>query len=132
MKGARIIFYISDESNVRLESKLAPYRAQIMARAVENNVFIVQSNAPANPERRGGSHGQSRVILPDGNIVEEARIFGDQVIITDLDLNETNGVPAINSLRSELFAGWWKDGMKLLDSTQGGLLRLCREARAKK
>jgi hypothetical protein len=36
--------------------------------------LIVQTNAPAN-EDLSGSHGQSRIIAPDGNIMHEALIF---------------------------------------------------------
>ena len=36
--GARIIYYVSSESGISEESKLAPYRAQMMARAVENGM----------------------------------------------------------------------------------------------
>ena len=51
--GARVIFYISHEAALFKESKMGPYRAQVQARAVENNVFVVQANAPANDVRSG-------------------------------------------------------------------------------
>ena len=69
LAGAKVVFYISHESGLRHEKKLNPYRAQIQARAVENSVFIVHANAPANADATG-SHGQSRIIAPDGNILE--------------------------------------------------------------
>src|SRR5262249_47562440 len=46
LAGARLIFYLSHESPVTQEHKLIPYRAQIQARAVENNVFVAHANAP--------------------------------------------------------------------------------------
>src|SRR4029078_7491457 len=58
LAGARVVFYLSHESGIRAESKIGPYRAQIQARAVENTVYVVQANAPAN-EDTSGSHGQS-------------------------------------------------------------------------
>ncbi|MFC2076959.1 carbon-nitrogen hydrolase family protein [candidate division KSB1 bacterium] len=128
LHGARVIFYISDESSVRMESKLAPYRAQIVARAVENAVFIVHANAPANPENFRGSHGQSRVILPDGNLIEEASIFSEEIIIADLNLKAGGGVRAKNSFRSDLLRDWWKEGMKIMEGSVGGLLKLADEA----
>ena len=79
LAGARVVFYVSHESGVRQESKLGPYRAQIQARAVENTVYVVHANAPANDDL-SGSHGQSRVIAPDGNIVQEASMFGEEVV----------------------------------------------------
>ena len=67
--GARVVFYISCESGLKEEHKIAPYRAQVMARAVENGVYLVHSNAPADKEGKGGSHGQSRIVKPDGNLI---------------------------------------------------------------
>ena len=67
LAGAKVIFYISHESGLREEKKINPYRAQIQARAVENTVFVVQANAPANRDTTG-SHGQSRIIAPDGRL----------------------------------------------------------------
>ena len=79
LAGARVVFCLSHESGLDKESKLVPYRAQIQARAVENTVYVVQANAPANTDSTG-SHGQSRLIAPDGNLIEEASIFGENVI----------------------------------------------------
>jgi predicted amidohydrolase len=72
LAGARVVFYLSHESPVVQERKLDPYRAQIQARAVENTVFVVHANAPANPDA-SGSHGQSRIVGPDGNVLPDAR-----------------------------------------------------------
>ena len=63
LAGARVIFYISAESyhddrplpaprepawtSERLEAELAVYRAQTQARAVENRVWLVRTQAPA-------------------------------------------------------------------------------------
>src|SRR5438105_1650261 len=56
--GARVVYYISHESDMREENKLPGYRAQMMARAVENGVYVVAANAPGNADLTG-SHGQS-------------------------------------------------------------------------
>jgi predicted amidohydrolase len=53
LAGARVIFYVSHESGLSHESKIVPYRAQIQARAVENTVYVVQANAPANSDATG-------------------------------------------------------------------------------
>ena len=81
--GAQVVYYVSAESSLKEESKLAPYRAQMMARAVENSVYVVAANAPANDDLTG-SHGQSRIIARDGNILQEASIFGDETLISIL------------------------------------------------
>jgi predicted amidohydrolase len=111
LAGAKVVFYISHESDVRSESKLAPYRAQIQARAVENTVYVVQANAPANSDT-SGSHGQSRIIAPDGNILQEATIFGEDVVRADLDLGRATGRMARNSIERGPLADWWRDGIQ--------------------
>jgi predicted amidohydrolase len=111
LAGARVILYLSHESGIRQEHKLEPYRAQIQARAVENTVYVVHANAPAN-EDLTGSHGQSRVIAPDGNILEEATMFDEAVVTADLDLTKATAANALRSLNRGPLAGWWEEGLK--------------------
>lgn len=111
LAGARLIFYVSHESGIKQEHKIAPYRAQIQARAVENTVYVVQANAPAN-EDTSGSHGQSRVIGPDGNIVEEASVFGEDVVRATLDLSRATGSMARQSVDRGPLGEWWREGIK--------------------
>jgi predicted amidohydrolase len=111
--GAQIVFYISSESGLHEESKIDPYRAQIQARAVENGVWVVQANAPANPDA-SGSHGQSRIITPGGNIVQEASMFGEDVVISTLKISQAGRTNATRSLESEPWRSWWQQGMKLV------------------
>jgi predicted amidohydrolase len=111
LAGARVVFYVSHESGVRQESKLAPYRAQVQARAVENTVYVVQANAPANDDL-GGSHGQSRVVAPDGTIVHEASMFGEEVVIADLELGRATAENARRSLGRGPLSKWWEEGLK--------------------
>lgn len=110
LAGARLIFYISCESNVKVERKLEPYRAQICARADENDVFVVHANSPAME-----SHGQSRIVRPDGNIVVEATMFGEESVSASLDMEKANGSTARNSLRSELLRDWWLEGIEKVE-----------------
>lgn len=108
MCGARIVYYISFESGMEEESKLAGYRAQMMARAAENTVFVVAANAPANIKDHSGSHGQSRIIKDDGNVLKEASFFGEDTLIEDLDIKLK---PERLSLQqSGLMADWWRRG----------------------
>jgi len=112
LAGSRIIFYLSHESGVRSESKIGPYRAQIQARAVENTVFVVHANAPANPDTTG-SHGQSRLIAPDGNLIgPEASTFGEEVVAAKLDLRQATASNARSSLTRGPLCDWWRDGIK--------------------
>lgn len=111
LAGAKVVFYISHESGLRSERKINPYRAQIQARAVENTVFVVQANAPAN-EDASGSHGQSRIIAPDGNILQEASIFQEEVLTETLDLRQATRGNAQKSLDRGPLRDWWKDGVQ--------------------
>jgi len=111
LAGAKVVFYISHESGLREEHKINPYRAQIQARAVENTVFVVHANAPANPDA-SGSHGQSRIIAPDGNILHEAAIFGEEVVMATLNLKQATRANARNSLNRGPLRDWWQQGVQ--------------------
>jgi predicted amidohydrolase len=111
LAGAQVVFYLSHESGLREERKIGPYRAQIQARAVENTVYVVQANAPAN-EDASGSHGHSRIIAPDGNIIEEASIFGEDVLIGTLEIRRATRANALKSLKRGPLRDWWEDGVK--------------------
>jgi len=111
LAGAKVVFYVSHEAGLHKESKIQPYRAQIQARAAENNVFIVHANAPANPDATG-SHGQSRIIAPDGNIIREASIFEEEDVTSDLDLTKATRERALRSLTEGPLQDWWKEGVK--------------------
>ncbi len=110
IEGARILYYISAESGLKNPSKLIPYRAQMMARAVENGMFVVAANAPANPDL-SGSHGQSRIISSDGNIIQEASIFGEDVLISTLTIKAKGSSWPQASLQGPL-ANWWRSGLE--------------------
>ena len=111
LAGARVVFYVSHESGIREEAKVGPYRAQIQARAVENSIYIVHANAPANPDATG-SHGQSRVVAPDGNVVKEASLFGEETVVADLDLARATAANALNSVKRGPFGDWWREAVK--------------------
>ena len=61
-------------TNERLVEELGIYKAQIQARAVENNVWIVKSNVS-----REASHGHSCIIDPLGHIIAEAGFEEEQM-----------------------------------------------------
>ncbi len=115
IEGSHLIFYISNESGIKEEHKMDPYRAQVVARAVENNVYIVQSNAPQTLSPLEGSHGQSRIVAPDGTLLTEASMMGEDVLIEVLDLNRSTGNLAKKSLRAAFLKDWWEDGLGKID-----------------
>ncbi len=107
LQGARLVYYISSESGMAEEWKVAPYRAQLMARAVENGVYIVAANTPGNVKDNTGSHGQSRIIQSDGNVLKEASIYGDDILVETLEIKPGS----LSRPLEGLMADWWRQGV---------------------
>jgi len=114
LAGARLVYYIGHESGLKEEHKLAPYRAQLMARAVENRVFIVAANAPANYDLTG-SHGQSRIINEDGNVIREASMFGEDMLVETLEIRPFR----LERPLTGLLGAWWCQGLDFLLANAG-------------
>jgi predicted amidohydrolase len=112
IKGSRLLFYLSCESDVTAEQKIEPYRAQVVARAVENQIFVVQSNTPQNTQPREGSHGQSRIVDPKGIILKEASIFNEEIVSCTINLKEATGSTAFRSMEAPFLQEWWQNGLK--------------------
>lgn len=111
LAGARVMFYISHEAAPFKETKMVPYRAQIMARAAENGVFIAHANAPAD-DWRTGSHGQSRLVAPDGNLIQEASMADEEVLIADFRLADATAENALRSLDIDPIGSWWREAVE--------------------
>jgi len=111
LAGARLVFYISHESGLEAPEKIEPYRAQIVARAVENAVYVAHANTPWNKDKNEGSHGQSRIITPGGRIIKEAGIYDEEVVTADLELNKADAWLARNSLNCAFLKDWWEQGI---------------------
>ena len=109
IEGALIDYHISAAFPLKDEFKIAPHRAQMMARAVENGIFVVMANVPANQDL-SGSHGGSRIIASDGNIIKEASIFGEDILISTLVVKPGKPVWPQNSLKGPL-GTWWRSGV---------------------
>lgn len=120
IKGSRLVFYLSWESDIESEYKIVPYRAQVVARAVENMVYIVQANAPQTLKPLEGSHGQSRIVGPNGVMIKEASILGEDVLVAELDLKKASGGTAQKSLRANFLKTWWENGIKQVGDIKGG------------
>ena len=110
LAGSRVIFYISAEAPILKEHKFDGYRAQAQAIAVENRVYLVHANPPAD-DIRTGSHGHSRIVDVNGNLIKEAGMLQEEVLIADLDLSLADGEVALESLEGPM-ADWWREGMK--------------------
>jgi predicted amidohydrolase len=113
MAGARIVYYISHEAGMQKEWKIPGSRAQMMARAVENGMFVVAANAPGNVKDNSGSHGQSRIIKDDGNILQEALIYSDDVLVETLAIEPSKSEWIEEHLKGPTSA-WWKQGLETM------------------
>jgi N-carbamoylputrescine amidase len=115
LMGARVCFYVSYEVN-SLEQALAKmenYRAQLIARAAENGIWVVQSNGIGpEPDRPDGiSLGHSRVVGPSGRVIREAPGLEDSMIVEDLTLAAATRGNALGSLGVHGLGQWWQDGI---------------------
>ncbi|MCC6694333.1 MAG: beta-galactosidase [Candidatus Hydrogenedentes bacterium] len=120
MSGAQLFFYISCESGLADEHKINPYRAQIQARAVENGVYIVHANTPARSgelDAEDASHGQSRIVAPDGNLICEADTTSEEMIVATIDLRHARkgGGAALEKGPAK---EWIKEGLELVTGQQ--------------
>jgi acetolactate synthase-1/2/3 large subunit len=85
-----------------------PLKAAVLGDA---KVTLARMLAHAN-EDTSGSHGQSRIIAPDGNIVKEATVFGQDVVTATLELSLATGRMAQQSVDRGPLGGWWRKGIE--------------------
>jgi len=130
--GAKIVFIANNESGVTHERKLLGYRSMQIARATENLIFAVMANPPADPtnfQRGSTSHGNSKIVDPMGNILDEASQFEQRLVVATLDLSEATGETALRTagrwpktqklygtaVEHERYTAWIKNGFKLVE-----------------
>jgi omega-amidase len=95
--GARIIFIANNESGPQSERKLLGYRSMQISRATENLAYAVMANAPADAHDLGRintSHGNSKIVDPMGNVLDEAGVFEQRLVVAEIDLAQASGQPA--------------------------------------
>jgi len=111
--GARIAFYISFESDAS-SGKNFNYRCQIVGRAVENQAWVVACNAPTGNDC-GDSHGESRIIGPDGTVHQEAGA-AETVIRHTLDSDQSSNAWAQAGAAVPLLSEFWEEGLRVLQT----------------
>lgn len=108
--GAQLCWFCSCESGLSAEHKLSAYRAMPIARATENGIFLVMCNTPAdsrNLHRRGTSHGNSKIVDPDGNVLAEAGYFDNGLVTANIDLSKADRKIARRSVNDPTIVGDW-------------------------
>ena len=117
--GAKVCFFCSCESTLESEWKLSAYNAMPISRATENGIYVVMANAPAHAadlHAGSSSHGESKVIHPDGNVIEEAGFFTEEDVVCALDLKAATGGVARRAVNDETaLREWMKAGLELVD-----------------
>lgn len=117
--GAQICYFATNESGLTHDYKLSAYRCMPVARATENGVFLVMANAPAdaaNITSSSQSHGNSKIIHPDGNILKEARYFEETLVTCDINLEDADRRIAERSVNDEtILKDWMRKGAELVD-----------------
>jgi predicted amidohydrolase len=116
--GARICYFISNESPLTKEHKLSAYKAMPIARATENGIFCVMANAPADPENMSApnqSHGNSKIIHPDGNVIAEAGYFEERLVSATIDIGQATRSIAKRAINDDtILKDWLKKGVRLV------------------
>jgi len=134
--GAQIVFIANNESGLTYENKLLGYRSMQIARATENMVYSVMANAPADPEdpdRYNCSHGNSKIVDPLGNIVDEAGSFEERLVIGELDLKRAHRSTVLRTIGENEkineyydvecenipYRNWMREGVKMVVRLDG-------------
>ena len=105
--GAQICYFCSHESGLDKEYKLSAYQAMPIARATENGIFCVMANAPADPQTLAGSHGNSKIIHPDGNVLIEAGYFEQRLVAADIRIRDASRSVARRAVNDETILKDW-------------------------
>jgi omega-amidase len=113
--GAQICYFCSHESGLKHEHKLSAYRAMPIARATENSIFCVMANAPADPQTLQGSHGNSKIIHPDGNVLIEAGYFQERLVTANIKIDDAScGIARRAAKDDTILRKWLNEGVELV------------------
>lgn len=114
LQGAWIAYSISYDSTLQhilqQKDKIPALRAQLVARAVENRVFLEHANSPADDER-SGSNGGTRIIGSDGTVLAELPYFGQGFLVRRLKVGPGK---LTRPLENALLGDWWRQGVEIM------------------
>jgi len=117
--GAQICYFPSNESGLLEEHKFSAYRSMPISRATENSIYVVMANAPADPDNIRGasqSHGNSKIIHPNGNVLTEAGYFSETLVTATIDLKFADRAMAKRSVEEgSMISPWLREGARLVE-----------------
>ncbi len=119
MAGAKICFYISYEINNTASAvrKMEGYRAQLQARAMENEIWVVQSNGVGPLDGATSvSMGQSRVVNSGGVVVRELPAMEDAMMVETIDPEAAGRGNVLETERQPALQAWYQSGFALLET----------------
>lgn len=113
--GAQICYFSSHESGLSHEYKLSAYRAMPIARATENGIFCIMANAPTDRKTLDGSHGNSKIIHPDGNVLVEAGHFEGRLVTANIRIEDASRSIARRAANDDtILKEWMNNGANLV------------------
>jgi predicted amidohydrolase len=119
VRGAQICWWCTNGSGLTFEYKRSMSRALPIARAAENDIFVVMANAPADPKDVMGKHqstGNSIIVHPDGNALDEAKHFEERLVVADIDTRDARRQWALRARDDEtILRDWMREGAELVD-----------------
>lgn len=117
--GAQICYLCSNESGLMEEHKFSAYRAMPISRATENSIYLVMTNAPADPNNLRSpsqSHGNSKIINPDGNVLCEAGYFKETLVCAAINLKKADRAIAKRAVNDKtILSSWLREGAELVE-----------------
>ena len=120
MAGAKVCYFSSHESGLKHPHKLSAYRAMPISRATENGIFLVMANAPWDVANEIGSHGNSKVIHPDGNVLQQADHHAETLVVQSIRIEEaTRSIARRCESDPTLLRDWFERGVGLVMKDEG-------------
>ncbi len=110
LAGTQLCYFCSNEAGFYKEHKLSAYNAMPISRATENSIFLVMANAPGDlndVNSKSQSHGNSKIVDPDGVVLAEANHFDERLVMATIDINEAHRKMALRSIRDETVLKDW-------------------------
>jgi len=117
--GAQICYYCSNEDGMQAKYKFTAYRSMPIARAAENAIFVVMANPPGDRDNLRSvsqSHGNSKIVAPDGIVLAEAGHFEERLVTQTIDVAEATGEFAKRAVDDpSVLQAWMRHGVALVE-----------------
>lgn len=107
LKGANVIIYPAAFGKARYYV----WDIQSKARALENGIYVIAVNRAGVDDNTVFFGGRSRIVAPNGDVLCEAGLDNDEVLVAEIDLNKCvearRTVPYLRDLSKNLVKSEW-------------------------